>query len=97
MIDPDTFFLEFLIPEEEIKKINEGDDVTARFHTSRSKDYKGHVRRIGAQTIEEIEKVFKVRYVIPVEIQLDQMPRELKYGMHASVQIHYKEKGVFKL
>lgn len=93
--DPDTYFIEILIPEELVEKIRVGSRVKAKFHSFSGKTYKGRVVRLAPRTTQEVEKVFKIRHVVPCEIKLDEFPENLRYGMHASIKIHSKTKGVF--
>lgn len=93
--DPDTYFIEILIPEESVEKIRVGSKVKAKFHSFSGKTYKGHVVKLSPRTTQEVEKVFKIRHVVPCEIKLDEFPENLRYGMHASIKIHSKTKGVF--
>lgn len=86
--NPDTYFLEILIPENDIEKIEVGSHVQARFHAFPSETYKGQVVRLAPRTSQEVEKVFKVRHVVSCEIKLDDLPENIRYGMHASVKIH---------
>lgn len=92
--DPKTYFLEFLIPEKDIEKIKVGNKVKARFRAFPWKTYSGEITRIAPRTTEEVEKVFKVKHVIPCEIKLHETPANLKYGMRAQIQIQSKRKGV---
>lgn len=95
MADPGTFFLEILVPEKDIEKIAEGDKVKARFLAFPWKTYPGEIARIAPRATQEIEKVFKIRHVIPCEIRLLETPGALKYGMRARVSIQTKRKGIF--
>ncbi|HOW59109.1 MAG TPA: HlyD family efflux transporter periplasmic adaptor subunit [Candidatus Omnitrophota bacterium] len=92
--DPGTYFLEFLVLETDIEGISVGNKATARFRAFPWKTYSGEVTRIASRTTEEIEKVFKVKHVIPCEIRLHETPRDLKYGMRAHIKIQSKRKGV---
>ncbi len=86
--DPDTYFVEVLIPEEEVQKIKVGSKVKARFHAFSSKTYKGRVVRLAPRTSQEVEKVFKIRHVVSCEVKLDGIPGNFRYGMHASIKIN---------
>lgn len=92
--DPETYFLEFLVPEKDVERIRVGDKVKARFRAFPWKNYSGEVVRIAPRTTEEIEKVFKVKHVIPSEIKLHETPPNLKYGMRALIRIQTQRKGV---
>ncbi len=94
--DPETYFLEMLIPEKDIRKVQVGDKVTVEFHAFPGRSYGGEVIRIASRTSEETEKVFKVRHVIPCEIKLQEICKELKYGMRGRVRIQSKHKGVLE-
>lgn len=91
--DPKTYFLEFLIPEKDIEKIKVGDKVRARFRAFPWKTYAGEISRIAPRTTEEIERVFKVRHVIPCEIKLHEIPAGVRYGMRAHIKIQSRRKG----
>jgi len=93
--DPDTYLLEILIREEDVEKIGVGSKVKAKFYSFSSQTYKGRVVRVAPRTTQEVEKVFKVKHVVPCEIKLDEFPENLRYGMHARVKIYSKPKGVF--
>ena len=95
MADPDTYFIEIMIPEEDVEKIGIGSKVKAKFYSFPGKTYQGRVVRLSPRTTQEVEKVFKIRHVVPCEIKLDDFPENLRYGMHARVKIHSKTKGVF--
>jgi len=92
--DPGTYFLEFLILEKDVERISLGNKVTSRFRAFPWKNYSGEVTRIAPRTTEEIEKVFKIKHVIPCEIRLHETPRDLKYGMRAHIKIQSKRKEV---
>jgi len=85
--DPKSFFLEILIPEKQVEKVRPGSAVKARFRAFSWKTYSGEVTKVGPRTTEEVEKVFNVKYVIPCEIKLDELPVGAKYGMRAWVKI----------
>lgn len=90
MVAPETYFLEVLVPEKEITRVAAGNKVKARFHAFPQKIYTGEVTRIGPRTVQEVEKVFKVRHMISCEIKLETVHEDLKYGMRASVKIKRK-------
>lgn len=87
MADPTSYFLEVLVLEKDIKKIALGDKVKARFYVSPRTEITGEVTRVAPRIIEQVEKVFKVRRVIPCEITLKNIPPNIRYGMQASVSI----------
>jgi multidrug resistance efflux pump len=91
--NPTTYFLEFLVLEKDIHKISIGDKAQARFHAFPWKTVSGHVTRIAPRTTQEVERVFKVRHVVPIEVKLDAPIGDLRYGMRAKIVITTKGKG----
>ncbi len=94
--DPESYFLEVLVLEKEIHKVALGNSVEAKFQAFPWKTFKGEVVRIAPRTMDEVEKVFKVRHVVPCEIRLTELPPDVKYGMRAQVKIKMKERGIQK-
>ncbi len=87
LCDPASFYLEFSVREQEAEKLKVGDRVRIRFHAIPGRSYRGRINRIDRKTVEEVEKVFKVKHVVLCEIQLDEIPENARYGMRASVKI----------
>ncbi|MFH0983941.1 MAG: HlyD family efflux transporter periplasmic adaptor subunit [Candidatus Omnitrophota bacterium] len=87
MADPQSYFLELLALEKDVKKIKAGNKVRARFYAYPKRWITGEVVRVAPRTIEQVEKVFKVRRVISCEIELSDLPPDVRYGMLASVRI----------
>jgi HlyD family secretion protein len=85
--NPETYFLEVLIPEKEIYRLSPGDTAKAKFNAFPKETYEGEVVRISPRTTDQIEKVFKVKHMVACEIRLNALPSDVKYGMRASVQI----------
>ena len=85
--DPKTFFIEILVPEKQVEKIDIGNEVSARFPSFSWKSYSGEVARVGPRITDEVEKVFNVRHVVPCEIKLNEFPQAIKYGTRARVKI----------
>jgi len=94
--DPDSYFLEALVLEKDIHKVAAGNSVEAKFQAFPGKKFKGEVMRIAPRTMDEIEKVFKVRHVVSCEIRLERLPQDVKYGMRAQVRINRKERRIQK-
>jgi len=86
-VDPSTFYLEVNVLEKEIEKIKIGDSAKVVFRATPDRNYTGQVVKIGPETEKEIEKVFKVKHVVPVAIKLSEVLSHARYGMHAWVQI----------
>ena len=86
-VDPKSFFLETLVSEKDVEKVRLGSGVKVRFRAFSWKTYSGEVTQVGPRTTEEVEKVFNVKYVIPCEIKLSELPANVKYGMRAWVKI----------
>ncbi len=95
--DPKSFFLELLVSEKQISKIESGSEALVNFRAFPWKTYSGEITKIGPRTTEKVEKVFNVQYVIPCEIRLHDMPVNLKYGMRAWVRIGGRRRAVSKL
>jgi len=90
MADPESYFLELLVLEKDVKEIKVGNKVTASFYAYPKRQIGGEVVRVAPRTIEQVEKVFKVRRVISCEIRLSNLPPDARYGMLASVRIDTK-------
>ena len=88
MVDPETYFLEVLIPEEDVQKISIGSKVEVKFHALPNGIHTGQVVQIAPRTSEYVEKVFKIKHVVSCEIKLEEWPSNLRYGMRASVKIY---------
>lgn len=86
-VDPKSFYLETLVSEKEVERVQLGSMVKVRFHAFSWKTYSGEVTNVGPRTTEEVEKVFNVKHVIPCEIKLNELPVNTKYGMRAWVKI----------
>ncbi len=86
-VDPSTFYLELLVPEKDIEKLKVGDSAKITFRTVPSINYVGEITNMGPKTEQEIEKVFKIKHVVPVRIKLSEIPEHARYGMRAWVQI----------
>jgi len=87
MADPESYFLELLVLEQDVKKIRVGNKIRASFYAYPTRWITGEVVRVAPRTIERVEKVFKVRRVISCEIRLSNLPADIRYGMQASVRI----------
>ncbi|MDP2643560.1 MAG: efflux RND transporter periplasmic adaptor subunit [Desulfobacterales bacterium] len=96
LVDPSSFYLELPVNEKEVDRLSIGNRVGARFHAFPTKTISGKISRLGPKTEEEVEKVFKIRHVIPVEIHLDEIPTAAKYGMRAWVRIKAQKSGIGK-
>ncbi|MFH0984041.1 MAG: HlyD family efflux transporter periplasmic adaptor subunit [Candidatus Omnitrophota bacterium] len=90
MADPGSYFLELLVLEKDVKEIKVGNKARASFYAYPRRWMTGEVVRVAPRTIEQVEKVFKVRRVISCEIRLSDLPPEVRYGMQASVRIDTK-------
>ena len=88
--DPESYFLELLVPEKQVKEIKVGNKVQASFYAYPERRITGEVVRVAPRTIEQVEKVFKVRRVVSCEIKLSNLPPDVRYGMQASVRIDTK-------
>ena len=88
--DPESYFLELLVPEKQVKEIKVGNKVQASFYAYPERRITGEVVRVAPRTIEQVEKVFKVRRVVSCEIKLSNLPPDVRYGMVASVRIDTK-------
>ena len=93
MADPDSYFLELLVLEKDVKKIKIGNKVLASFYAYPKLPVTGEVVRVAPKIIEQVEKVFKVRRVISCEIKLSNLPPDIRYGMLASVRIDTNFQG----
>ena len=87
MADPGSYFLELLVPEKDVKEIKVGNKVRASFYAYPTRRITGEVVRVEPRTIEQVEKVFKIRRVISCEIRLSNLSTDIRYGMQASVRI----------
>lgn len=96
-VDPSTFYLELNVLEREIEKLRLGDSATIVFRTLPHKNYIGEIVKIGPKTEKEIEKVFKVKHVVPVLIKLSEFPTDARYGMRAWVQMRPEGKSTWDL
>jgi multidrug resistance efflux pump len=94
LVDPSSFYLQMSIGEKDIERLGVGNQIDARFHAFPNKTYSGKISRLAPKTEDEVEKVFKIRHVIPVKISLDEFPASAKYEMRAGVII--KPKAVTK-
>lgn len=92
--DPKSFFLEILVTENHISKLETGSEAAVNFRAFPWKTYSGEITKIGPRTMEKIEKVFNVQYVIPCEIRLHDIPGNVKYGMRAWVRIGGRRRAV---
>ena len=88
--DPESYFLELLVPEKQVKEIKVGNKVQASFYAYPERRIIGEVVRVAPRTIEQVEKVFKVRRVVSCEIKLLNLSPDVRYGMQASVRIDTK-------
>ncbi len=91
LCDPASFYLEFSVREQEAERLKIGDEARIRFHAIPWRSYRGRVERIGRKTVEEVEKVFKVKHVVLCEIKLDEIPENARYGMRALIKIDPKK------
>lgn len=87
LADPSSFFLQFLLPESDVRVVNQGDSVEIRFKAWPEKKVSGEIRKIGRVTEKEVEKVFKIKHVVPIEIALLGSPPEIRIGMRAWIRI----------
>jgi multidrug resistance efflux pump len=87
LADPASFYLELPIREGEIEKISVGDPAKIRFRAFPWETFSGEVARIGPATREDVEKVFKIKHVVPCEIRLAEIPQSARYGMRATVAV----------
>lgn len=92
LADPRSYFLEILISEKDIEKIQIGSLAELRFHAIPNKKFSGKIVWISPRTIDEIDRVFKIRHVVACKIELNQLSSDMKYGMRASVVIKTKNK-----
>jgi len=90
MADPESYFLELLVPEKHVKEIKVGNKVQASFYAYPERRITGEVVRVAPRTTEQVEKVFKVRRVVSCEIKLSNLSPDVRYGMLASVRIDTK-------
>ncbi len=85
--DPASFYVEMPVRENQIERVHVGDGATIMFDAVSSQKYTGVVVSIGVKTNQEVEKVFKVRYVVVCEIKLNEETGGLRYGMQARVAL----------
>ena len=85
--DPSSFYLEFPVPEVQVNRIRIGSQVTVNFFARPNQSFQGEIVKIGSKTEKEVEKVFKVRHVVPCEINLKETLPEPRIGMRAEVII----------
>ncbi|PIQ87193.1 MAG: hypothetical protein COV74_01335 [Candidatus Omnitrophica bacterium CG11_big_fil_rev_8_21_14_0_20_45_26] len=87
LVDPDSFFLEFKIPESMMHLVSPGDAVTAKFDALPGKSFGGEIVELMPTIKEETEKVFKIKHVATCRIRLNSFPPDAKVGMTARVTV----------
>lgn len=85
--DPESFYLEMLIPEKRIREVGLGNIAIARFQAIPGRTFEGSIVRVAPRATDEVEKVFKIKHVVACEIRLKNQPPDVKYGMRALVEL----------
>jgi len=86
LFQPTQFYLEAFIPEIKTMNVKVGDTAKVSFKAFRG-IFNGKVIQIDQLTREEIEKVFKIKYVVRVRILLENFPEGLRPGMRGIARI----------
>ncbi|MBI4397809.1 MAG: efflux RND transporter periplasmic adaptor subunit [Candidatus Omnitrophica bacterium] len=86
--DPKTIYVKALVPEDAVDQIKTGDTVTIELEAFPGKSFQGEVSKVGVKAERAVEKVFKVRHVVPSNIRFAGIPAGVKVGMKAKTFIY---------